>query len=116
MPPSAVDTSTAGTTIITEFQKNGCRPLQSAPVHAVDQALPNDARSMACGSASSEPPRISSIDLMDVTTITYSGSRKKPANAISTAHSSQRCQVSERLGRAAEATGGVARVVAVLIA
>jgi hypothetical protein len=33
-----VEISTAGTTMTTEFQKKGCRPRQSTPVQAVDQA------------------------------------------------------------------------------
>ncbi len=69
----------------TEFQKKGRRPLQSTPVQALDQALPHADRFSDAGSASSELVRISSASLNEVTSIAYSGSKKKAVARVSTA-------------------------------
>ena len=76
---------TAGTAMATEFQKNGRRPLQSTPVQALDQAVPQAAPFSAAGSASSEVLRISSASLNEVTSMAYSGSRKNAVARASTA-------------------------------
>jgi hypothetical protein len=88
--PTAVETSTAGTTISTEFQKNGFRPLQSAPVQAWFQAFSQAATVGACGSASRLPLRISSMSFSEVVTITYIGTRKNSAKPIKAAQTAMR--------------------------
>jgi len=79
-----VEISTAGTAIATEFQKNGRRPLQSTPVQALCQAVPQADQFSDPGSASSDVLRISSASLNDVTSMAYSGSRKNAVARAST--------------------------------
>ncbi|MNT96601.1 hypothetical protein D3C72_2387380 [compost metagenome] len=69
----------------TEFQKKGRRPLQSTPVQALDQAVLQEDRFSEAGRASSALLRISSASLNEVTSIAYSGSRKKAVARASTA-------------------------------
>src|SRR5471030_2694848 len=96
MQPIVVEIATAGTTIATLFMKNGFRPPQSVPVQASSQALVHDPKFRLVGSDSRLPPRIWSMSLSDVTTITYSGVRNQIAKRISTVQRMARCQVSAR--------------------
>ncbi|MNW21421.1 hypothetical protein D3C71_2223370 [compost metagenome] len=59
--------------------------MQSTPVHALDHALDQAAPFKALGSASSDVERISCASLNEVTSMAYSGSRKKTAASASTA-------------------------------
>jgi hypothetical protein len=77
--PQVVEIKTAGIAIHTEFQKNGCKPLQSTPVQAVDQAWPQAEKFKLAGRLSKLPLRISSASLSEVMTITYKGAKKKAA-------------------------------------
>ena len=65
--------------IHTEFQKKGRKPLQSAPVQALDQASRQALTLRLPGKLSRLPLRNSSASLREVTTITYSGARKNAA-------------------------------------
>jgi len=88
-----VDTSTAGTTMATEFQKYGRRPPQSTPVQALSQALPQAYSVGAVGRLSRLPARSWSASLRDVTSITYIGVRNQAANSSSAPHRSMRWKV-----------------------
>ena len=68
-----------GTVIATEFQKPARMPSQATPVQAPLQASLHGASVILTGSAKMLPSRISSIGLTEVTSITYSGSRKNSA-------------------------------------
>ena len=71
-----------GTTMRTEFQKPTWMPLQAIEMQAVDHAstqLPNWA---IAGHANMVPWRTSAAVFNDVTTITYSGSRKNNETLI----------------------------------
>ena len=67
--PTAIETITLGTRIVTEFQKPTRRPLQVRPVQADDHAFTQASKVGASGSENIEPWRISSIVFSDVTTI-----------------------------------------------
>ncbi|MNT72140.1 hypothetical protein D3C72_2107110 [compost metagenome] len=73
--PSRVEIATAGSVILIEFQKKPCMPLHSTPVQASAHALLQAPPCHSCGSASILPSRMSSSDLNEVVSITYSGSR-----------------------------------------
>ncbi len=79
MAPSRIEKNTLGSTICTEFQKPTCRPLHSRPVQALDQATTQGSTVGSRGRAKMELSRTSSMVLNEVTSITYSGIRKKAA-------------------------------------
>jgi len=54
-------------------------PRHSSPVQALDHACTQASRAGCSGNEKIAPSRIWSIDLSEVATITYSGSRKKAA-------------------------------------
>src|ERR1700710_1121681 len=91
-----VEMATAGTTIATLFMKYGFRPPQSVPVQAWSQALFHEPKFRLVGSDSRLPPRIWSMSLSEVTTITYRDVRNQIANRISTVQRMTRCQVRVR--------------------
>ena len=68
-----------GTAIATEFQKPPRMPSHDRPVQALLQAWVQGSNVTCNGSAKIWPSLISSIDLTDVTSITYSGNRKNSA-------------------------------------
>ena len=70
MAPQMVEISTAGTAIITEFRKKGCRPRQSTPVQALDQAARQASKLSEAGRLSRLPLRIWSASFSEVATIT----------------------------------------------
>ena len=74
--PIRVEMTTAGTTILIEFQKYGLSPVGSTPIWALLQALDQGAVVKADGKASMLPPRISSSGFTEFTSMTNSGKRK----------------------------------------
>src|SRR3982751_4040760 len=89
-------------------------PLQSRPVQACDQAAIHGSMVQSPGSANRLPSRISAIGFTEVTSITYSGSRKNAAPVSRKAYTPMRAGVTrggrfERTGMAAigGAEGGV---------
>ena len=61
--------ATAGTVILTEFQKPTRTPRHCVPIQAPDQAVFHASKSMVSGKAKIRPWRISSIVFSEVTSI-----------------------------------------------
>ena len=78
---SAIEIVVAGTTMRTELQNPARMPSHSRPMQAEDQASAQAERSSACGSAKSEPARISSADFSEVESMIRSGIAKNSAEA-----------------------------------
>ena len=70
-----VEISTAGTTILMEFQKYPLMPAQVRPTQVSPQALAQGARVGCSGSASMLPSWISPMVLKEVTSMTKRGMR-----------------------------------------
>ena len=70
-----VQITTAGTTILIEFQKYGRRPVGSTPIWAVLHALSHGSIVQTLGKAIMLPPVISPKGLTEFTTMMKNGSR-----------------------------------------
>ncbi len=66
----AIDRTTEGTVMRTEFQKPRLSPSQLRPVQAVAQAFTQGSKVISIGGEKMLPRRISGMPLSDVTTIT----------------------------------------------
>ena len=66
----AIDTTTDGRVIWTEFQKPLDKPSQLRPVQACDQALTHGSNVTSTGGENMLPRRISGIPFSEVTIIT----------------------------------------------
>ena len=72
---TAIDNTTDGTRICTEFQKPRLKPSQFRPVQAVAHALIHGSIVTSRGNENTLPRRTSGIVFSEVTTSTYSGAR-----------------------------------------
>ena len=77
--PSIIGRMVLGTAMATEFQKPPRMPSHDRPVQALLQAWRHGSNVTWSGSAKIFPSLISSIVLTEVTSITYSGTRKNSA-------------------------------------
>ena len=66
----AIESSTEGMVIRTEFQKPRLSPSQFSPVQASAQALTQGSKVISTGGAKMLPRRISAMPFSEVTTIT----------------------------------------------